>query len=31
MIKINEYELKHDWELAQKFEALEKIQGADYD
>jgi hypothetical protein len=24
-------ELKHDWELAQRFEPLEKIQGADND
>jgi len=30
-IMLHQDELKHDWELAQKFEPLEKIQGADYD
>ncbi|MGE4455806.1 MAG: DUF4160 domain-containing protein [Arcobacteraceae bacterium] len=30
-IILHQDELKHDWELAQKFEPLEKIQGADYD
>jgi len=30
-ILIHQEELSYDWELAQKFEPLEKIQGADND
>ncbi|MDQ1340648.1 MAG: hypothetical protein QG567_1806 [Campylobacterota bacterium] len=30
-ILVHREELKHDWELAQKFLPLEKIQGADND
>ncbi|MBN2891155.1 MAG: DUF4160 domain-containing protein [Bacteroidales bacterium] len=30
-VLIHQDELKYDWELAQRFEPLEKIQGADND
>jgi hypothetical protein len=30
-VEVHQEELMYDWELAQKFEPLEKIQGADND